>query len=616
MIYTVASLTYDERDGILYYTTDNGAYRDIVSLNPTTGQTKVLQKDARIGELAFNKADRSMWGIRHLNGLCTVVRMEAPYTEWTRLVTLPYGTIMYDLDISSDGTKAVGAFGEIDGKMDVRVFATQTLLKGEVTPEKRFDFGQSVPSGFVFSPDGRFLYGTSYLTGVSNVCRYEIATGETEAVSNTETGFFRPIPLSGEDLIVFRFTGRGLVPTRITGTPIKDAAPITFLGERLAEEKPVVRSWMVGSPATIPWETLPRKDGTYRLAGGLKSESFYPIVQGYKDSAAVGMRWNLSDPLQLNRLSVSASYSPDTGLPSAERVHLRAHYLRYDWRAEALFNNADFYDLFGPTKSGRKGYGVSVGRKWTIIYDEPRRLEFDVDGAYSGNLDRLPDSQNVAVDVSDLVTLNAKLGFSDVRNSQGYVDDETGIKWATVAQSYIVDGKFIPRARGDFAYGHALPIGHSSVWFRQSAGFSPRDRDQPFANFYFGGFGNNYVDRGEEKRYREYYSLAGADINEIGGRNFVKSSLEWNLPPWRFARLGTPGLYATWLRPAIFVTGLATNLDDSNVRRTVGNIGAQADIRISALSSLDLTLSFGGAVAFEDGHKARREFMVSLKVLR
>ena len=116
---------------------------------------------------------------------------------------------------------------------------------------------------------------------------------------------------------------------------------------------------------------------------------------------------------------------------------------------------------------------------------------------------------------------------------------------------------------GDFAYGHALPIGHSSVWFRQSAGFSPRDRDQPFANFFFGGFGNNYVDHGDEKRYRDYDSLAGAEINEIGGRNFVKSAVEWNLPPWRFARLGTPGFYATWLRPAIFVTGLATNLDDA-----------------------------------------------------
>ena len=616
MIYTVASLAYDERDGILYYTTDNGSFRDLVRLDPSNGHTTLLQKDARIGELAFNTADRSLWGIRHLNGLCTIVRMEPPYADWTRVVTFPYGTVVYDLDVSPDGTNVVAAFGEIDGKMDVRVFSAATLLKGDTTADTRFDFGQSVPSSFVFSPDGRFVYGTSYLTGVSNVFRYEVATGETEAVSNTETGFFRPIPLGEDQLVVFRFTGQGLVPARITATPIKDAAPITFLGERLSEEKPVVRTWIAGAPSKIPWETLPKKEGVYRLAGGLKSESFYPILQGYKGSPAAGMRWNLSDRLQLNRLSLAASYSPDTGLPASERVHLGAHYQRYDWRAEALLNDADFYDLFGPTKTGRKGYGVGVGHKWTLIYDEPRRMELDVEGSYSGNLDRLPDYQNVPVDVDDLVRVDATVSYTDVRNSLGSVDEETGVTWAAVSQSYVVDGTFIPKVRGDFAFGHALPLGHSSVWFRQAAGLSPRDRDQPFANFFFGGFGNNYVDRGDEKRYRDYDSLAGAEINEIGGRNFVKSVVEWNLPPWRFARLGTPGLYATWLRPAVFVTGLATNLDDRSVRRAVANIGAQADVRISALSALDLTLSLGAAVAFEDGYKARREFMASLKVLR
>ena len=383
MIYTVSSLAYDERDGIVYYTTDNGAYRDLVRLDPSTDRTTVLIKDARIGDLAFNRADRSIWGIRHLNGLCTIVRMEAPYTDWARLVTFPYGTVVYDLDVSPDGTKVVAAFGEIDGKMDVRVFATLAVQKGDATvPLRRFDFGPSVPSSFTFADDSRVLYGTAYLTGVSNVFRYDTGTGELEAVSNTETGFFRPIHVAGDELIVFRFTGQGLLPARITATPLKDIAPITFLGERLAEERPVVRSWNVGSPMQVPWETLPKKEGVYRLAGGLKSESFYPILKGYKDTGAVGMRWNLSDRLQLNRLSLSASYSPDTALPSSERVHLLGRYDRYDWRAEATLNNADFYDLVGPTKTGRKGHSAMVGRKWGLIYDEPRRLDLDVEASY------------------------------------------------------------------------------------------------------------------------------------------------------------------------------------------------------------------------------------------
>jgi hypothetical protein len=616
VIYTVTSLAYDERDRMLYYTTDNGAFRDLVRLDPATGARRVLLKDGRIGDLAFNRADRSLWGIRHLNGLCTLVRLEAPYTDWTRVVTFPYGTILYDLDVSADGTRLVAGFGEIDGKMDVRVFRTERLRAGETTPDRRFDFGPSVPSGFVFSPDGRYLYGSSYFTGVSNIFRYEIEPGTVEAVTNTDTGFFRPIPLGHDELIVFRFTGEGLRPARITGTPIKDASPITFLGERLAEERPVVRTWSVGSPADIPWDTLPKAQRTYHLAGGLRTESMYPIVQGYKSSPAVGLRWNFSDPLQLNRLLVTASVSPDPGLPSSERVHLRAQYLRYDWRLEGALNNADFYDLVGPTKTGRKGYMAGVGHKWTLIYDEPRRLELDVDGKLSGNLDRLPEYQNVSVDVDKLLTVDARLHFTDVRNSLGSVDEETGTKWSAVAQGYVVDGQFIPRLRGDWDVGHALPIGHSSIWLRNAVGLSPRDRAQPFANFFFGGFGNNYLDHADEKRYREYYSLPGAELNEIGGRNFLKSTAEWNLPPWRFSRAGTPGFYASWLRPAVFLTGLATNLDDDQVRRALMNVGAQADIRLSVLSALDMTLSFGGAVALEHGYQPRKELMVSFKVLR
>ena len=62
--------------------------------------------------------------------------------------------------------------------MQVRVMKTDSLLAGDATPMRTLEFGSSVPEGFVFSPDGRYLYGSSYYTGVSNIYRYEIATGE------------------------------------------------------------------------------------------------------------------------------------------------------------------------------------------------------------------------------------------------------------------------------------------------------------------------------------------------------------------------------------------------------------------------------------------------------
>ena len=298
--------------------------------------------------------------------------------------------------------------------MDVRVFATRTLLQATATPDATVRFRPCRALRLrVLARTAGSSTARAYLTGVSQRVPLRDGDGEDRSREQHRDRVLPSDPARRRrpDRLPFH-RPTACVPTRITGTPIKDAAPITFLGERLAEEKPVVQSWIVGSPADIPWETMPKKDGVYRLAGGLKSESFYPIVQGYKDSPAVGMRWNLSDPLQLNRLSVSASYSPDTGLPGDERVAPAGAVpaLRLARRRAAGTTRTSTI-CSGRPRPAARDTASSVGRKWTLIYDDPRRLELDVDGAYSGNLDRLPDYQNVPVDVNDLVTINANAGL-------------------------------------------------------------------------------------------------------------------------------------------------------------------------------------------------------------
>ena len=201
-----------------------------------------------------------------------------------------------------------------------------SLKNGDPAPVAHFDFGPSVPNNFTFSPDGRYLFGSSYYTGVSNIFRYEIAGGKLDAVSNTDTGFMRPIPLGDDRLFIFRFTGRGFVPATIDAKPLEDVGAITFLGERLSEERPVVRTWNVGSPMAIPYDSMKKEVEPYRLLGQMRPESFYPILQGYKDTAAVGVRLNFSDPIRLNRASLVALVQPGHG-PAVGRAHSPARRL-------------------------------------------------------------------------------------------------------------------------------------------------------------------------------------------------------------------------------------------------------------------------------------------------
>ena len=63
---------------------------------------------------------------------------------------------------------------------------------------------------------------------------------------------------------------------------------------------------------------------------------------------------------------------------------------------------------------------ISGGRRLLLVYDVPKRLELDLSGSFAGNLDALPDYQNVAVDVDRLTTVTARLTWSDVRNSLGH----------------------------------------------------------------------------------------------------------------------------------------------------------------------------------------------------
>jgi hypothetical protein len=67
---------------------------------------------------------------------------------------------------------------------------------------------------------------------------------------------------------------------------------------------------------------------------------------------------------------------------------------------------------------------------------------------------------------------------------------------------------------------------------------------------------------------------------------------------------------------ALFVSGIATNMDAADIRHVVGTAGGQLDFRFTVLSNLDMTLSVGDGVAFEQHQGPRHEVMVSLKVLR
>src|SRR5439155_91556 len=196
------------------------------------------------------------------------------------------------------------------------------LRANAATAEVLDDFGDWPPSNFVFSPDGKYLFGSSYYSGVSNIYRYDLTRQLMEPLSNTETGFFKPVPVPGDSVVVFRYTARGFVPAMIPNAVPDSVSAIRFLGNEIAATRADVQSWIPPRDTSLNLDSLTTSARSYRPLAHLALNSAYPLVEGYQDAAgtnAVAIGWRgmaISRPCRTTRTwlrrSTGSCRSPPT----------------------------------------------------------------------------------------------------------------------------------------------------------------------------------------------------------------------------------------------------------------------------------------------------------------
>jgi hypothetical protein len=614
-LYYVASICLDPAGQRIFFTTDNNNWRDLNVYDLKTRHTKKLLRDFRTGDLAWDAKEGALWGIRHNDGFSSIVRMKEPFDKFETVHEFPYGTDLFDIDISPDGTYLTGALGAMSGKQKLVRYRVADLTLEKADEEVLYDFEYNSPGNFVHSPDGRYLYGSSYYTGVSNLFRYDTQTKEMEVISNCETGLFRPLPLPDGKLIAFEYTAKGFVPSRVPTKALQDVSAVRYLGQELVEKYPVLKTWKLPPPSSIDPKTLITSSGSYSPVRNIRVISAYPIIQGYLDSVAGGYRAEFADKLRVAGVNLTASVSPYPSLSTNQWFHggLEAYY--WDWKLTGYYNNADFYDLFGPTKVSRKGGALEIEKHRNLLYDSPRLLDLDWNVAGYVGQNVLPDYQNVAAPHPQFAQGNIALKYSFLERSLGAVDDEKGTTWKVASRLSVAGGSWFPRLYVNYDRGWLLPLRNSSFWIRASGGKSWGNSADAFGNFYFGGFGNNWIDHLASDRYRDYYTFPGVQINQIGASNYLKALGEWDLPPIKFKRLGTTAMYVNWARFALFSSALGTNFIGSPTRTTYGNLGAQLDVRVVLFTYLNTTFSAGYAAAVDQNGHTSTGYMISLKIL-
>jgi hypothetical protein len=614
MLYKVTSVAFDPSTRTAFYVNQNYAYRDINAIDVDTGKKRRLLTDARIGDLAFDRADKSLWGIRHQNGFVTLVRIPPPYTSFSQVKTFHYGEIIFDLDVSPDGQLISASYGTVDGKQSVKVWKRADLEQGDSDdPVATLSLPPSVPEMFTFTPDGKSLLGNSYYTGVSNVFRLDIASGKYDVLTNAATGFFRPQLRPDGSLLVYDYTGEGFNPSIVQPQVREDLANIRFLGTEVVNARPELKQWGVGSPAKVPLDQLITGRGTYDPFKRMRFDAHFPIMSGYDQSPAFGYYLHLADPLQFRQFSADLSFSPFNKVEGGQKFHLDAQFQTPNWKLTYWHNLSDFYDLFGPVLRSRKGDAFIADYTKPLIYDPPRQLDvFGSAAAYFG-LNQLPGAQNIT-GPKDMRSAEIGLKYTNTTKALGGVDHEKGFEGRIVAGTDQAEGHFYPRLYGGFDLGTALPWPNSSVWMYAYAGAIGGPRLDALAAYYFGSFRNNYVDNRPEKRYREMESFPGFEIDEIAARKFGRITGEVNLAPVRFAEIGTPAFYLSYIRPALFAGAMATQAPDLTGHRYY-DLGLQLDLNFTIALRLPMVFSVGAAGGWADGHYRKTEWLASLKIM-
>jgi hypothetical protein len=109
-------------------------------------------------------------------------------------------------------------------------------------------------------------------------------------------------------------------------------------------------------------------------------------------------------------------------------------------------------------------------------------------------------------------------------------------------------------------------------------------------------------------------AFPGFEIDEIAARKFGRVTGEVNLPPIRFAEVGTPAFYLSYIRPAVFAGAMATQ-DQAKDGHRYYDVGAQLDLNFTVALRLPMVFSVGAAAGWLDGHYRKTEWLASLKIL-
>jgi len=563
-LYTPSYITLDTVNDRLIFTTRNQKFRGLRAIDLKSGKIVYRSEARRLSNIAYDNSHNLMYALHTSGGTMSLVRLDSSLNKMEMIYAFPFGTEVFDIDVSHDGSMLSATISGENGEHSLVIFNVGDLDAADYSYRTLVTLDNCNFNGFRFDLDDQKLLGSSYYTGVSNLWAVDVRDGGMTLLSNTLTGLFNPIETAPDSLLALEFRRDGLLPVRLEKKEVKDADPIVPFGQKVYEKNADNLSSLNVMPSNkrqdISFEAVFNNIEPYKPVREMRFCGAYPDLAGFVDRNAwnnvtpvIGYTFKFQDPMMLSSLTVKLGTSPWSNNDWENRFHFDAKWDLMFWHFAASWNHTDFYDLFGPMRTSRKGYSLQAGYTHINKLLPPLDRKWGFRLSAYGLMDELPLAQDVPIsgDVRSMQALTAFASIRKTRKSLGGVRDEQGWEFGTYNYMFLAGGRLYPTVTATANGGILLPVlRNTALWLRNTAGYNFTDDGSAFSYTYFGGFQSNWVDSSVQYRNDDIWnwnSMPGAQIDQISARGFLRSSLQLDIQPIRFRNLGALCIYPTWL---------------------------------------------------------------------
>lgn len=614
-IIQISSTAYDPDKRNFFYTTNNNQlYRDLWLYDVEKDKTRLLFHDSRVGHLSIAKETSTLWGIRHSAGAAVLVKSEFPYTTLEFLYLFDLGDEVQQIAVNSTGEMIAATVHRTSGEQSIILFDVTKLSEGgSFNPIVITSSGS--PENPSWSADDKYIYWNAYRNGVSNIYRIDLDDGEIVPLTHTLKGLFRPLEISKDLLFAFEYSIEGFLPVTFEINKAEYLPAIHYLGQQVINNDPNLFNLRL-NPAelSVNFDEFSDEEN-YNGFGEIDIQTFIPVITGFQNRKVLGVFTHISDPLLHHDFVIETGISPFQEMGPETKFHLKFKYLfKQKLSLAANYNAPNFYDLFNDRKKSFLGSMYTLGYTHYWLFDNPQKIKQNTElTLYSGV--KFINDNLTEVTQPDFLIFKSEFDNKNLRRTIGSIDYEVGDHYRFTVMGFASNPDYPQYSGaifGEWSHYTLFAFPHNVLHFKTGAGYHYKNEDLLEAQFFFGGFGNRYVEDEPVKQFEKIFRFPGVPIYSIVTDRFFKVMIENSFPPIRFDNVSIGNHYLKNINLAIYSQALVTGSFQSN--KWI-DVGTQINFVFSHWFNLESTISTGIARAWYDGGEDW-DWFLSLKLFK